>query len=198
MSALINLVGKMFGRWAIIAPSEHRGSQGETYWFARCTCGREKLVMGRNLRDGRSRSCGCVWLKHGHTAGGKRSRAYACWVSARQRCNNPRDRNYSNYGGRGIKFYKPWDDDFRCYLRDTGEPPPGMSIDRINNDGNYEPGNVRWTTCAEQNRNRRPPKRKRQRANVADVVAFAASLARAAGRSGDEKIAQLKRELQNG
>jgi hypothetical protein len=99
-----------------------------------------------------------------------------------QRCFNPNSPNYRYYGGRAdnpITVYERWLS-FVNYFAVTGHPPPGKSLDRINNDGNYQPGNVRWATAAEQARNRRPSKRARRRATLAEIEAYAASLARAA------------------
>jgi hypothetical protein len=101
----------------------------------------------------------------------------------RQRCFNPNAKGYCNYGARGIVPCERWDK-FVPYYIDTGEAPPGKSLDRINNDSGYTPGNVRWATRAEQNRNRRLPKRKRRRSNLTEIKKFAASLARAASAPG--------------
>jgi hypothetical protein len=99
----------------------------------------------------------------------------------RQRCNNPRHRKYPAYGGRGIAVCERWDS-FVNFLTDMGEPPPEMSIDRIDVNGNYEPRNCKWATASEQVSNRRPyKKRKRWRAKLADIQAYAAAVARAAG-----------------
>lgn len=96
-----------------------------------------------------------------------------------RRCLNPNAREYCNYGARGIAPCERWLK-FENYYADTGDPPPGKWLDRIDNDGNYEPGNWQWATPTEQARNRRPPKRKRRRSTAEEIRAFAASLGRAA------------------
>jgi len=93
---------------------------------------------------------------HGHTAGGTRTNAYNRWKSMWQRCINPKNRQWKDYGGRGIGVCERWKD-FQAYYADTGDSPgPGWSLDRINNDGDYEPGNVRWATHVQQRANTRP------------------------------------------
>jgi hypothetical protein len=99
-----------------------------------------------------------------------------------QRCFNPHNRSYSYYGGRGITVCERWLK-FENFYADMGDPPPGMSLDRIDVNGNYTPKNCKWATRAEQTRNRRPPKQRRRRADVTQIRAFAASLARAASAS---------------
>jgi hypothetical protein len=114
----------------------------------------------------------------------------------RRRCNNPHAHAYDRYGGQGVAVCTRWDTSFAAFLRDMGPRPIGASIDRIDGNGDYAPGNVRWATHSQQNLNRRLPKRKRRRADIKDIMAFADALARAAGRiSNNEEMARLKNEL---
>jgi hypothetical protein len=99
--------------------------------------------------------------RHGHGRDGKRTPTYLSWQNMRQRCHNPNTPRWDHYGGRGITVCARWDS-FENFLSDMGERPEGTSIDRINNDGNYEPGNCRWATSAEQMSNRSKKYRKRK------------------------------------
>jgi hypothetical protein len=188
---LVDLTGKRFGRWMVLAIHPKRVRYGrrrlavQALWLCRCDCGTERLMLGSNLRCGVSTSCGCFKreqtikrnLKHGHARRGNHTRIYDIWVSMLQRCLNPNAAGYRNYGGRGITVCERWLI-FKNFYVDMGDPPPGLSLDRINNDGNYDPPNCHWATHAEQVNNRRPPKRK-HRSALAELERFAASLARA-------------------
>jgi hypothetical protein len=195
-----DLTGRRIGNWIVLAlhPERYRYS-GASFdlWDCRCDCGAERVVFGNNLRRGKSSSCGeCIErekfrkrvTKHGHTSSGRCTSIYGRWKDMRQRCFNPSNPRYPYYGGRGITACERWDR-FENYCADRlptgGDPPPGKSNDRINNDGNYEPGNVRWATRAQQLANRRPyKKRKARRSSLAQIQAYADSLARAASTAG--------------
>jgi hypothetical protein len=112
------------------------------------------------------------------------SREYRSWIAMKKRCFNPRASNYEYYGGRGISVCEDWRPSFVSFFADTGERPLGCSLDRIDPNGNYEPGNVQWATASEQSRNRRPRKRKARRAKLEDIRAYADALARAKSTPG--------------
>jgi hypothetical protein len=180
---LIDITGKRFGRWTVVAiyPERRRyGKAGKAIavlWRCQCDCGEEGIVFGCNLRRGLSKSCGCAAreatrrrnTKHGHAIRGQVTRAYIIWQHAKQRCHNPNNRDYPNYGGRGISMYQDWCSDFQTYYADTNDPPAGMSLDRIDNDGDYSPSNVRWADASTQRANQRPSRpRTKKRPHVGE------------------------------
>lgn len=179
----LQLAGQRFGR--LVALRDVGSACQQRLWHCRCDCGDEVTVMARSLRSGNTKSCGC-WnrerasaamsrrnITHGGAHHAHRHPLYQTWLSMRQRCTNPNVNNYHRYGGRGITVCTRWQD-FAAFLSDVGErPSPQHSLDRIQNDGNYEPGNVRWATRVEQARNSRmtPLRRAASRANMALVNA---------------------------
>jgi hypothetical protein len=191
---LIDLTGKKFGLWTVLAlhPKRMRyGKAGQAVvalWLGHCDCGTERLVFGPNLRRGLSLSCGCLAreqtrkrnTKHGHAVRGQHTRAYNTWQHLKQRCLNPNNKAYAYYGGRGISVCEDWLG-FENYFADMLDPPDGLSIDRVDNNGPYASWNCRWATSSMQSANRRPWKRKRCRSDVTAIIAFANALARAAG-----------------
>lgn len=154
MTRLIDLTGKHFGMLTVI---ERRGSRpngvGTTpMWLAKCDCGGEVLTSGPRLRGKQTRSCGCLLRPHGKYG----TPEYNAWASMIQRCTNPNSKNWKNYGARGIKVCSRWMNSAAAFLKDMGpKPGPDYSLDRIDTNGNYEPGNCRWATLKEQSRNRR-------------------------------------------
>lgn len=159
MSRRIDLAGKRFSAWLVLSYSG-MNDIGQSTWLCRCDCGTERRVVAQTLRLGLTNSCGCLKgdaiararFKHG----GAFTKSYASWHDMMWRCTNPRARNFKYYGGRGITVCERWLD-YRNFVTDMGEPPEGLTIERMNNDGNYEPRNCKWATHAEQNRNKRPP-----------------------------------------
>lgn len=156
---LIDLTGQTFGKLTVIGRDESRKGV-EARWRCACICGGSTTTTGSNLRRGRTTSCGCAVADFNRrtrtTHGARRTPEYEIWCSMIKRCENPNHHAYSRYGGRGISVHPEWRADFAAFLRDVGSrPSPDLSLDRIDNDGNYEPGNVRWATAKQQANNRR-------------------------------------------
>lgn len=154
---LNNLTGRCFGRWTVLRLAPRSGRN--TRWICRCDCGRYRSVQGNTLTSGTSVSCGCLRdEKSGqreYRHGMSRSGEYDIWNQARNRCFNPKNSRYKHYGARGIRMCEQWRRDFSAFYRDMGPRPSAKhTIDRINNLGHYEPGNCRWITNKEQQRNR--------------------------------------------
>lgn len=165
MTEALALTGNKFGRLTVIYKAENaKGIKRErTAWLCHCSCGNEKIISTDSLRAGFTVSCGCfgvkartVLYKMNTTHGKKNTDEYEIWCSMKSRCFNPKDNGYKNYGGRGIVVCDEWANDFMAFLNHIGERPTKKhSIDRIDNNKSYEPGNVRWATKREQSRNQR-------------------------------------------
>lgn len=151
---MINLQGKRFGMLLVLSrEGSTRNGQGTApTWRALCDCGGEIVATGPNLKKGSTLSCGCLRQKHGMFG----TPEYSAWIRMIQRCTNPAVPNYPSYGGRGITVCVQWRENFTAFLADMGRrPAPGYSLDRIDNNGNYEPSNCRWATAKQQARNKR-------------------------------------------
>ena len=157
MGAFIDLKGKALGRWSVIERAED-DKHGHATWLCRCECGRERAVPGNHLRRGDSKGCkSCALRKRNTTHGESGTRLYGVWKAMRYRCGNENDHAFKYYGGRGITVCLEWDESFVAF-RDwalANGYEKGLTIDRINNDGNYSPDNCRWATMKQQHRNGR-------------------------------------------
>jgi hypothetical protein len=157
MPAFRDLTGQRFGRLTVLERAENMGA--ETAWLCACDCGGRSVVRRNCLLPGLTKSCGClqpeVAAAAKRTHGLHRSSTYKTWAAMKARCDKPRHPNYGAYGGRGITYDPRWAA-FEAFLSDMGERPgPGLSLDRIDNDGAYSRDNCRWTTRTTQQRNRR-------------------------------------------
>ena len=159
-----NRVGERYGKLVAIK-QVGANKNHQALWECKCDCGNvvtKSSVFFNNGGGQCSRGCSLgVHVKHGGTTTTTRTKEYAAWADMKRRCYNPNSSNYKSYGGRGITVCPQWVNDFSQFLRDVGYAPEGnrMSIDRINNEGNYEPDNVRWATPYQQVMNRRNTKK---------------------------------------
>lgn len=164
MSALKDLTGQKFGRLTVV----HRGNshrlpcgQVQTMWICMCDCGNLTTVNTGNLRTGKVVSCGCYNKEKSHISypkhGKSRDRIYGIWAGIKKRCNLSSNPSYQYYGGRGITICDEWNSNFTLFYEwaIAHGYQDGLSIDRINQDGNYEPNNCRWVSMKKQENNRR-------------------------------------------
>ena len=155
-----SLVGRIFGRWKVLARAEN--ASGVSRYFCRCSCGETATVYAMHLRSGRSESCGCLRgeqigersTKHNQAHRGEQTSTYRTWCSMWSRTRATKGEMFKKYGSRGITVCERWLN-FENFLADMGERPTGMTIDRVDNDGNYEPGNCRLATDSQQQHNTR-------------------------------------------
>jgi len=145
----VDLTGKKFNSLTAIRPVK-RNNQGGLVWLFKCDCGGEIETSGYKVTRGDTKGCGCLWKRHG----GYNTPEYQAWSDMKTRCSNPKDPYWYRYGGRGIKVCGRWQNDFDAFFMDVGpRPSASYSLDRVKNDGDYEPSNVRWATKKQQSRN---------------------------------------------
>ena len=160
MGAFRDLTGRQFGRLAVVSRAPTNGRR-DAYWNCICDCGTRVEVKAGSLTYGSSQSCGCLRLERAvatNTRHGQSStKEYRAWQAMRGRCENRNNKKFAIYGGRGIAVCEAWKASFEAFFADVGPcPTPQHSLDRYpDNNGNYEPGNVRWATAQEQGVNRR-------------------------------------------
>lgn len=161
MSARIDLTGQRFSR--LVALSVSGLARKNLLWRCLCNCGNHHDVSSDHLRRGLVKSCGCLKaeklskgnLIHGDSPKGKKySREYSSWAHMKTRCTNTKNDNYKYYGGRGVGFCERWKS-YKNFLADMGRCPEGMTLERKNVNGNYEPSNCKWATWEEQRANKR-------------------------------------------
>ncbi len=160
-----NPIGQKFGRLTVIAYSPaatcHRSG-----WLCICICGNLGVVGKGDLTNGNTKSCGCLrrdrLIARSTTHGKSHMFEYRSWNAMKNRCYNPQNKSYKNYGERGIAVCDKWRDSFESFLFDMGLRPKGLTLDRINNDGNYSPDNCRWTDWSTQNRNKRQYRKRKK------------------------------------
>ena len=153
----LDLVGLRFGCLTVVSKALTRARN--SMWQCRCSCGRTKIVGGQNLRRGTTKSCGCLNIEIATnrviTHGKSHTPIYSVWQNMLARCYSPTHKSHANYGGRGIGVCDRWRYSFVNFYTDVGDPPKGHTLDRINNNADYEPNNCRWATPKEQSRNSR-------------------------------------------
>lgn len=161
-----DIVGERFDRWLVLSLS--RSNDGRVYWNCKCDCGNAREVRSDRLIGGMSKSCGCYHKEivarssseHNGTHRMSHTKIHRVWRLMKSRCGNPNDKSWPNYGGRGIKVCERWLHSFEKFYADMGDIPfDGAQIDRVDNDGHYEPGNCRWSTAKENSNNRRSTKK---------------------------------------
>lgn len=155
-----DITGQKFTRLTTISFEKiHNGKRFRTFWICKCDCGKIVKVSSANLTNGGTKSCGCynydMHFKHGHSINRTVTKEFESWCAAKSRCYRIKDKSYPLYGGRGIIMCDRWKNSFNNFFQDMGKCPGRMTLDRINSNGNYEPGNCKWSTHLEQSNNKR-------------------------------------------
>jgi len=159
--ALKDLTNKVFSDLQVVGPSNKRGPRGESFWWCQCACGELTNVNSRRLESGKTKSCGCRLKEIRRRFSQERkkyngtfdTRTYRSWHRMKKRCFDKKDKDYPKYGGKGITVCARWIE-YENFVEDMGFRPQGKTLDRINNDGNYDPVNCRWATARQQVLNR--------------------------------------------
>ncbi|UOQ86204.1 hypothetical protein [Gracilibacillus salinarum] len=163
MAKLKNITGKTYGRLTVMKRVEN-SKNGHACWLCECECGGAVIVSGDNLRNGNTKSCGCLSMERSSTNRMTNTRIYSTWRNMMNRCYNDKHDSYKNYGAKGVQVCDHWREDFLHFYRDVVEAynahalehsEKQTTLDRINPEGNYEPGNVRFATYKVQASNKR-------------------------------------------
>jgi hypothetical protein len=150
-----NLTGRVFDRWTVLERDYSAARSKNINWICRCECGTVKSVLSGNLKNGSSKSCGCLQVDSVKTHGMSASKEYQSWAAMKERCYRKAHVNYKNYGGRGISVCDLWLNSFESFYKDMGDRPRGKTLERKNNLKGYYPENCIWASKKEQARNRK-------------------------------------------
>lgn len=157
-SQRIDMTGQRFGRLVVLTVAGYNNDKRVT-WNCLCDCGGTVIVSGKYLRSGRTGSCGCLRRERASLLNAKHgmhgTSTWQSWISMRNRCYNKNQKGYADYGAKGVVVCERWRNSFVDFIVDMGKRPEGMTLDRINPFGNYEPSNCRWATPLMQSNNRR-------------------------------------------
>jgi len=161
---VIDMIGQRFGMLTVLHRADKPDSE-RAWWACLCDCGQRTVTMGKYLRCGDTRSCGCIQAQrraagnpkdgHGGATDGQLTREYRSWRDMQERCYNPNKRNYRWYGALGVTVCDRWRKNFPAFLADMGPCPPKHSLDRVDPFGHYTPDNCRWANWATQCANKR-------------------------------------------